>query len=841
MHEMSSKQRPNSTSSLPVRSLGASPQGRRGRLLLLFAALLGTIGAVAPVAAASTRLSDGHPFSDVDFSSTRPRLSPDGLHAVYRQDAVTDGASELWSVALPGGDPVRLSDILTAGQLLTFAISPDSSRVVYTVDQDTLGITELFSVPIGGGVITKLNPSLAAGRNVISFLIAPGSNRVFYVADRGSTDNKFELYTVPITGGASIRLNADLPSSDHDVEAYQVSPNGATVVYRMGRTALGIWELWSVPATGSADSAEILNGALSAGGAVDGYFQISPDSSTVVYRADATIDETYDLYSAPIGGGASVKLNSTLPTAGSVDSGFLISPNGSRVVFRTDLSAFQTYNLYSVPIGGGFATRLNGALAPTEDVSAGFLISPNSSRVIYRSDEDVDEVVELYSVPIAGGTATRLNASLAGGGDVLDFAVSPDGSRVVYRADRNVDTVNELFSVPIGGGTSTKLNRTLVAGGDVVNYRISSNNSWVVYGADQDQDGADELLRVPLGGGAVENASGPLVPGGDVVLTSFQAAAYDISPVNNYDVLYAADEDTNDQVELYLSGVPEASNCPSNDTTLCLQDGKFSVTVHYLDFLGRNGFAHATQLSNESGDFWFFGADNNEMIVKILDGCGSNSRHWVFWRALSNVEMDITIRDTETLQTVTYHNPLGTSPNGHLDIDTIFHCNGAGPATEHFDTSTDLPPPGVPHVTESLDPSLIAPCIPDGDRSICLKNGRFRIQGTWRDFAGNSGYAHMIKKNEGSGYAWFFNSNSYELLFKQIDGCSLNGNTWVSVAGLTNVESSFTITDTWTGAVYRQDNGLGVDFPTNLDIDTNFTYCPPAPLDGGPAELDAVD
>ena len=57
---------------------------------------------------------------------------------------VIDGAGELWSVALPDGVPVRLSDVLTPGQHPTFAISPDGARVVYTVDQDTPGVTEIY-------------------------------------------------------------------------------------------------------------------------------------------------------------------------------------------------------------------------------------------------------------------------------------------------------------------------------------------------------------------------------------------------------------------------------------------------------------------------------------------------------------------------------------------------------------------------------------------------------------------------------------------------------------------------------------------------------------------------
>ena len=793
--------------------------------------LLSIAAVASPVAASSTQLSAGHPFSDISFSTTMPQFSPNGLFAVYRQDAEIDGAVELWSVRLNGSAPVRLSDALTPaqGQFLLFAISPDSTRVVYAVDQDLPGKTELYSVPIAGGAITKLNLTLADDRDVIGFRISPTSNRVFYYAD-AAVWTAYDLFSVPITGpgGSSIQLNPVL-SSDNDIDGIQISPDGNDVAYRSGRNATGVWNLYTVPATGGL--AVKINGALHAGGAVDTYFRFTPDGNRVLYLADATVDETFDLFSVSVGGGDPVKINTGVAAGHSVDPSYLVTQDSSQVVFRGATGADQVFQLFAAPVLGGAVVRLNGQLGAGEDVETDFSISESTGRVVYRSDEDVNDVIDLYSVPLAGGASLKLNGSLVAGGDVLDQAVSPNGARVVYRADQTVDTLNELWSVPVAGGSSVRLNRTLVSGGDVQAYRISPNGSWVVYGADQDTDTVDELLRAPIAGGTVENVSDTLVGGGDVVLKFVLANAFDVSPANSYDVLYAADKDVDNQIELYLSGVPEEEEdaCTADDGHLCLQSDKFRVSVSWRDFQDRSGQGHATTLSNESGDFWFFNAQSNELIVKIINGCGSTGSYWVFWRALSNVEMDLVIRDTATQQTLTYHNPLGFNSNGHLDIDTIFRCNGSGPAAETVDTSTDLPAPGVPQLIERQDPALATPCVPDGDRVICLKDGRFRIEGTWSDFNGGSGRAHLIKKNEGSGYAWFFNGNNYEMLFKLVDACSFNGNTWVSIAGLTNVAASLTITDTWTGKVYSQQNALGVDFPTNLDIDTNLDYCGPAP------------
>lgn len=573
---------------LPMPEAAPSPiltprRSRHLRALVCSAFGVLLVAAAGTPLAASTQLSDGHAFSDVDFDKTSPKISPNGQWAVYGQDAVVDGAFELWSVPLAGGNPVRLSDVLTATQHVTFAISPNSARVVYMVDQDTLGKTELFSVPIGGGVSTKLNANLGNGRNVLNFQISPTSDRVFYVADQGTNQNVFDLYSVSITGGGSVRLSVD-KGSQWDVDSYRISSDGETVVYRPVATAFGNGELWSVPADGPMELNVILNRALTSGGAVEADFQISADNTRVVYRADASTDETFELYSVPIIGGTSTKLNGSL--AGDVTS-FQISPNNARVVYRADQATAGTFQLYSVPIAGGTATVLNGSLAAGRDVEQGFSISGDSSKVVYRSDETIGDLVELYSVPLAGGTPTKLNGALNAAGDVLgtgaptsgpDPTITPDSTRVVYVADAVSDGLNEIYSVPIGGGTAVKLNRALTAGGDVQNYRLTPDSNWVIYGADGETDGTDELYAAPIAGGTVLDVSGPLVFGGDVILKYVTLPiVWEVSS-NSRDVLYAADEDFDEEIELYTASL---GGPPSAPTSVVATPGNTQVTVTF--------------------------------------------------------------------------------------------------------------------------------------------------------------------------------------------------------------------------------------------------------------------
>ena len=69
--------------------------------------------------------------------------------------------------------------------------------------------------------------------------------------------------------------------------------------------------------------------------------------------------------------------------------------------------------------------------------------------------------------------------------------------------------------------------------------------------------------------------------------------------------------------------------------------------------------ARAIPLTGETGVFYFFGPDNLELMIKVLDGRPHNGHFWVYYGALSDVEYRITVEDTETGQRKTYDNVPG--------------------------------------------------------------------------------------------------------------------------------------------------------------------------------------
>ena len=122
----------------------------------------------------------------------------------------------------------------------------------------------------------------------------------------------------------------------------------------------------------------------------------------------------------------------------------------------------------------------------------------------------------------------------------------------------------------------------------------------------------------------------------------------------------------------------ELPACLPDATTHCLQGGRFRVSVEWEDFQGGAGDGHAILASDQSGEFWFFGPGNTEMLVKVIDACeepGFNS-YWVFAAGLTNVGVRLEVVDTKfpAMAPKVYENPVGTNFAPILDTAAFSTC-----------------------------------------------------------------------------------------------------------------------------------------------------------------------
>ena len=122
------------------------------------------------------------------------------------------------------------------------------------------------------------------------------------------------------------------------------------------------------------------------------------------------------------------------------------------------------------------------------------------------------------------------------------------------------------------------------------------------------------------------------------------------------------------------SRLASAAACAADPTTLCLNDGRFTARAQWTTPDGKSGFGQAVQLTGDTGDFWFFTPSSPEVLVKVLDGCSSNSRFWTFAAGLTNVNVVLTVTDTRTGAAKSYTNLQGSAFQPIQDTAAFASC-----------------------------------------------------------------------------------------------------------------------------------------------------------------------
>ena len=117
------------------------------------------------------------------------------------------------------------------------------------------------------------------------------------------------------------------------------------------------------------------------------------------------------------------------------------------------------------------------------------------------------------------------------------------------------------------------------------------------------------------------------------------------------------------------------TGCTPSAQVMCLNQGRFQVETTWQDGTGRTGHGMVVPGgADDSGLFWFFKADNWEVLVKVLDGCAVNDHYWVFAAATTDVQYTLTVRDTQSTETAQYTNPLGTAADAITDTGAFQTC-----------------------------------------------------------------------------------------------------------------------------------------------------------------------
>jgi hypothetical protein len=114
--------------------------------------------------------------------------------------------------------------------------------------------------------------------------------------------------------------------------------------------------------------------------------------------------------------------------------------------------------------------------------------------------------------------------------------------------------------------------------------------------------------------------------------------------------------------------------CIADDTTLCLSNGRFQIRATFRTAQPQSGQAQVVALTPDTGYLWFFDPNNVEAVVKVINACSFNNRFWVFAGGLTDVEVILTVTDTDTGAIKQYTNNLGTKYAPIQDTGAFATC-----------------------------------------------------------------------------------------------------------------------------------------------------------------------
>ena len=98
--------------------------------------------------------------------------------------------------------------------------------------------------------------------------------------------------------------------------------------------------------------------------------------------------------------------------------------------------------------------------------------------------------------------------------------------------------------------------------------------------------------------------------------------------------------------------------CVEDGPTLCLQDGRFQIDITWKT-ADDEGVGFGEPQTSDTGKVWFFGPDNLELLVKVLDARCFNEHFWVFYGALTDQQFTMTVTDKVTCSQRQYFNDPG--------------------------------------------------------------------------------------------------------------------------------------------------------------------------------------
>jgi hypothetical protein len=225
--------------------------------------------------------------------------------------------------------------------------------------------------------------------------------------------------------------------------ANALTTTSSTIVYNADPDNDGYWELYGMPADGSAAGTLLFSTTDDLG-----FPALSFDGTRLAYVDDVGDDGTYALYTRAADGSGSPTLISNADTSAPA-----WSRDGSTLAFTKFDATTGRPDVYTVPADGSASPTL---VATNADEAAW---SPSGRQLVVDHLGTYGDYAGLDLVTLGSNTRARVAGSATG----YDGTFTPDGKWIVFTLDDYANCVGAIARVPAGGSASAAPEKVLAA------------------------------------------------------------------------------------------------------------------------------------------------------------------------------------------------------------------------------------------------------------------------------------------------------------------------------------------------------------------------------------------
>jgi formylglycine-generating enzyme required for sulfatase activity len=142
------------------------------------------------------------------------------------------------------------------------------------------------------------------------------------------------------------------------------------------------------------------------------------------------------------------------------------------------------------------------------------------------------------------------------------------------------------------------------------------------------------------------------------------------------------------------------TTCYPNPSNACVNSNRFSISGTFQDYSGNSGPVQMVQMGSDTAWGYFSDSSNTELVVKVLNFCSVSSVWAVYAGGLTDLQINLSVRDTSAGGLKTYTNALGNS--WVLIRDGAFSCSGGGGGGGSGSDEVTVPLAGLPASAKPL-------------------------------------------------------------------------------------------------------------------------------------------